>query len=69
MITTHYKIHKKHKFDRLVVAFDICSSSNIIEDITKTGNLDRFNRLLKDSGFVHARETKLTSFERLQICR
>ena len=33
--------------DRIVVVFDICSSSNIIEDLTLTGNLAAYNTLLK----------------------
>ncbi len=33
--------------DVVVVAFDMCSSSNIIEDLTRTNNLIVFDRLLK----------------------
>ncbi len=33
--------------EKLVVVFDICSSSNIIEDLTLTGNLAAYNTLLK----------------------
>jgi hypothetical protein len=32
--------------DALVVAFDMCSSSTILEQLTLTGDLARFDRLL-----------------------
>ncbi|OGA77358.1 MAG: hypothetical protein A3G81_09595 [Betaproteobacteria bacterium RIFCSPLOWO2_12_FULL_65_14] len=34
--------------DLVVVAFDMCSSSNVIEDLSRTGNLVAFDRLLKN---------------------
>jgi class 3 adenylate cyclase len=34
--------------DVLVVAFDMCSSSKILEDLTRTKSLDQFDRLLKN---------------------
>ena len=33
--------------DAIVVAFDICSSSDIIEELTLSGNLKRFNEFLQ----------------------
>lgn len=34
--------------DVLVVAFDMCSSSKLLEDLTRTKSLDQFDRLLKN---------------------
>ena len=34
--------------DLVVVAFDICSSSNVIEDLSRTQNLVAYDRLLKN---------------------
>ena len=34
--------------DLVVVAFDMCSSSNVIEDLSRTENLVAFDRLLKN---------------------
>jgi hypothetical protein len=34
--------------DLVVIAFDMCSSSNIIEDLSRTQNLIAFDRLLKN---------------------
>ncbi len=48
---------------RLVVAFDICSSSNIIEDLTLTGNLSRLrNLLIRTKNFLQ-RESERLKFE------
>lgn len=33
--------------DLVVVAFDMCSSSKLIEDLTRTGNLSAYDKLLK----------------------
>jgi hypothetical protein len=44
--------------ERIVVVFDICSSSNIIEDLTLTGNLAAYNMLLKTvDSFIRANAT------------
>ncbi len=45
------KRRRKRIVDKLIVVFDICSSSNIIEYLTKTTNLDKFEKLLKDMDF------------------
>lgn len=34
--------------DLLVVAFDMCSSSKLIEDLSRTGNLSAYDKLLKN---------------------
>ena len=34
--------------DLVVVVFDMCSSSNIVEDLSRTQNLTAFDRLLKN---------------------
>lgn len=34
--------------DLVVVAFDMCSSSNVLEDLSRTQNLTEFDRLLKN---------------------
>lgn len=35
-----------HRENKLILVFDICSSSNIIEDLTLTGNVIRFHSLI-----------------------
>ena len=44
--------------EKLVVVFDICSSSNIIEDLTLTDNLNSFNLLLNSmDSFIRNNES------------
>lgn len=47
--------NKIFSIERIVVVFDICSSSNIIEDLTLTGNLEAYKTLLKTmDNFIRA---------------
>jgi len=48
--------------DLLVVAFDMCSSSKLIEDLTRTGNLSAYDRLLKNLHLWVSTNAKSSNF-------
>ncbi len=48
--------------DLVVVAFDMCSSSRILEDLTRTGSLTQYDRILKNLRLWLAANAKASGF-------